>query len=98
MSDESSTGSPRIKAPDLKTKPRDAQLPWWAEEDEEDDNKKREAARQSWIKPKTSKPEVNKPEPDVVDHVSQAKFSSTFFICIDFASFSKLTTASLNGE
>ena len=72
MSDESSIGSPRLKAPDLKAKPRDAQLPWWAEEDDGDDNKKREAARQSWIKPKTSKPEihVNEPQPDVVDHVS----------------------------
>ena len=68
MSDESSLGSPRMKAPDLK--PRDTQLPWWAEEDDEDENKKREAARQSWIKPKISKPEVNQPQPEVVDHVS----------------------------
>lgn len=73
MSDESSVGSPRMKTPDLKAKPRDAQLPWWAEEDDEDDRKKREAARQSWIKPKTSKPEVNKSEPDDVDPVSRAK-------------------------
>lgn len=70
MSDESSLGSPRMKAPDLKAKPRDTQLPWWAEEDDDDENKKREAARQSWIKPKISKPEVKQPQPDVVDHVS----------------------------
>lgn len=69
MSDESSMGSPRMKTPDLKTKPRGAQLPWWAEEDDEDDSKKREAARKSWIKPKISEPEVDKQEQDAVDNV-----------------------------
>ena len=66
MSDESSMGSPRMKTPDLKAKPR-GQMPWWAEEDDEDDKKKSEAARQSWMKPKILKPEASKPEPDAVD-------------------------------
>lgn len=53
MSDESSLGSPRMKTPDLKAKPR-GQMPWWAEEEDDDDRKKTEAVRQSWLKPKTS--------------------------------------------
>lgn len=73
MSDESSIGSPRIKTPDLKTKPVRGQVPWWAEEDDEDDNDKREATRQSWLKPK--KPEAKEREElkhqdqDAVDNV-----------------------------
>ena len=62
-------GSPRMKTPDLKAKSKGAPLPWWAEEGDEDDGKKREAARQSWIKPKMSEPEVNKRETDAVDNV-----------------------------
>ena len=69
MSDESSMGSPRMKTPDLKAKPKGAQLPWWAEENDEVDSKKREAARQSWMKPKITEPGINKQEPDAVDNV-----------------------------
>ena len=61
MSDESSLGSPRMRTPDLKSKPGAGHLPWWSEEDNEDTDKKREATRQSWIKPKVSKPE-SKPQ------------------------------------
>lgn len=73
MSDESSLGSPRIKTPDLKTKPVGDQMPWWAEEDDEDDNDKREATRQSWLKPKKSEvkeqEELKHHDQDAVDNV-----------------------------
>ena len=69
MSDESSMGSPRMKTPDLKSKPARGHMPWWAEEDDEDDGKKREAARQSWMKPKAYEQEVRQHEPVAVDNV-----------------------------
>ena len=68
MSDESSMGSPRMKTSDLKSKPAQGHMPWWAEEDGEED-RKREAARQSWMKPKIRKQEVKQQEPDAVDNV-----------------------------
>ena len=69
MSDESSMGSPRMKAPDLKSKPVGGHMPWWAEEDDEEEEKKREAARQSWMKPKISEQEVKQQEQDAIDDV-----------------------------
>ena len=68
MSDESSLGSPRMKTPDLKAKPR-GQMPWWAEEEDDDDRKKTEAVRQSWLKPKTSKLGEGKPELETTNNV-----------------------------
>jgi len=69
MSDESSMGSPRMKTSDLKSKPAQGHMPWWAEEDGEED-RKREAARQSWMKPKIRKQEVKQQEPDAVDNAT----------------------------
>jgi len=57
-----------MKTSDLKTKPAQGHMPWWAEEDDEED-RKREAARQSWMKPKITKQEVKQQEPDAVDNV-----------------------------
>lgn len=82
MSDESSMGSPRIKTPDLKTKPVRDQMPWWAEEDDEDDNDKREATRQSWLKPKKlevkEQEELKHQDKDAVDNVRRM-FSELLF-------------------
>ena len=51
ISDESS-GSPRIKSPDLKnSQAAVGQLPWWTEEDE-NDIKDSEEIKKSWMKPK----------------------------------------------
>lgn len=81
MSDESSLGSPRMRTPDLKSKPGAGHLPWWSEEDNEDTNKKREATRQSWIKPKVSKPESKPQEAATAEvgtpHLPSAKGSMT---------------------